>query len=358
MLSVAVAIATYNRPAELERALEAWSRSTRRPDQLIVVDASDRADGRSSVERLVGDQPGGRYLAAEEPSTTKQRNQAVDEASTDVVVFCDDDTVPSSQYLAQILEVFEADPAGRIGGVAGNAHFDRPAWQEQLAPWLRAARAAAVGERYAMSRRVAYPDEVVVPPLPGGMPIERKRALNGCNMAFRTELVIDERFDEHMRGWAYGEDFDLSFRVGRHHALVRRLDAEVTMSVAHGSTVDPFVFFMRRWINPGYLIAKLDLGERAHRSLGRLLRADWAASFLLGRCPSAGNRQAVSARFRQAYDFLDELRAGASGRALVPVYGSIQERVATLAEQLAAERRSVITGPVGLNGRSGSPSTA
>jgi hypothetical protein len=44
-------------------------------------------------------------------------------------------------------------------------------------------------------------------------------------MNFRTELARRLRFDENLWRYAYLEDFDLSFRVGRTHALVYRPDA-------------------------------------------------------------------------------------------------------------------------------------
>jgi len=354
MLSVAVAIATYNRPDQLDRALAAWEQSNLEPDQLVVVDASADAAARASA--VAGALPGrfaagrGAYLSAATPSTTAQRNQAVDALGTDLVVFADDDTMPDPQYLERLVEVFAADRRGRVGGVGGKT--DRrgqglKAWAgaRVVRPLVR-----VVGQRYYAPRRVAFPEEAAPPPLPASIPVVRMKLLNGCNMAFRTELVRAERFDESMRGYAYGEDFDLSFRIGRHHALLRRTDARVTMAVRHGSSVDPYLFFMIRWVNPAYMIGKLGLGEPAYRSLARLMALQRATDLAAGRCPSARNRGEVARRYEVAKGLVGELRAATPGAELGRRYEGIQDRIVEQAAGVAA--RSVAAGaePTGHQG--------
>jgi GT2 family glycosyltransferase len=58
VVSVAVVIATYRRPEDVERCLEALARVHRRPDELVLVDASpddrtrDLVSGRQGVTYL------------------------------------------------------------------------------------------------------------------------------------------------------------------------------------------------------------------------------------------------------------------------------------------------------------------
>ncbi|HLN16617.1 MAG TPA: glycosyltransferase [Acidimicrobiales bacterium] len=330
MSTAAVAICTFNRPDQLRQALRAWAASSRRPDQVVVVDASP--DAAAAARRVPAEHAGlfgegSAYLVADRASTTAQRNQAVDSVTTDVVVFADDDTIPDRDYLARLLAVFEADPGGRVGGVAGTtAEQHHLSWRaRQRLRELGVAR--LVGTRYPVPRRVAYPAAAAPPPLPPALHLVRKRALNGCNMAFRTALVAEARFDEHMGGYAYGEDFDLSFRIGRHHALLKRSDANVEMAVSHGSTVDPYYFFMIRWLNPAYLVAKHGLGEQGWRSLERLLVLERAADLARGRAPSAPDRESVRRRYATAGSLVEALR-GAPPDDLVPRYEALQAEVA------------------------------
>src|SRR5262249_17310332 len=77
------------------------------------------------------------------------------------------------------------------------------------------------------------PDEVK--PL-GVVPI---RTQNGCVMSFRTAAARRERFNEHLRRYGLLEDFDLSFRVGRHQALVRCPEASARHLRIQGGRLDP-----------------------------------------------------------------------------------------------------------------------
>lgn len=329
MLTAAVAIATTRRPDRLHEALLGWARSARPVDQVVVVDAGEGAPARAEAARaahpgLLG-RPADRYLTMAVPSTTAQRNRARREVVTDVVVFADDDTLPHPRYLERVMEVFERDVDGAVGGVAGVPE----GWGGAPARLRRAAGAPGRrwGQRYAMAPAVAHPPGVAVPATLSGLPLERRRGLNGCNMALRSALARAEPFDEHMLGWAYGEDLDVTFRVGRHHALVARTDAEVRLSVAHGRDVDPYWFFMARWVNPAYLIAKHDLGPPAWRALGRLLLAQRAAHLAAGRCPSARGRAAVAERYRTARREIAVLAAAGGGPGLVAAYDAVQARL-------------------------------
>ncbi|MBF2026259.1 MAG: glycosyltransferase family 2 protein, partial [Oscillatoriales cyanobacterium C42_A2020_001] len=125
MLTFGTVICTYNRPQLLEQCLASWSGSSHLPDQFIVVDATPGAEQYSS--QIIQKFPqlfanfNSHYIVTDKPGLTRQRNLGLKQLKTDVVCFADDDTFVSRDYLSKILEVFQADTQGAIGGVNGTA---------------------------------------------------------------------------------------------------------------------------------------------------------------------------------------------------------------------------------------------
>lgn len=108
-----VAIPTRNRAASLRRLLSSLSMQTRQPDEIIIVDASDRglaewADDATAPVIWIG---------AREPNLPLQRWQAVERASGDIIAFFDDDTVPAPNYLELLLGAYASH--SQAGGVCG-----------------------------------------------------------------------------------------------------------------------------------------------------------------------------------------------------------------------------------------------
>jgi hypothetical protein len=278
-LTAAIVIVTLDRPTLLESALCLWEQSERRPDQFIVVDASKDALARRTevLERhggLFADWQD--YVITEHASTAGQRNLSLERLRTDVVLFADDDLRPKSDLLGKLMEVFEADHGGRIGGVSGWA-TDWRRWWRRVA-WAVSAPLRSRVARFGLSRGQAIPSSVRVSrDFRRTYKLTQVRELRACAMAVRTELVARLRFDPVMERYSFAEDFDLSYRIGRSHALVRRDDTILEFAVAAGALVPRVHYFLLSWLNPAYLIEKLNLGEPARRALLRRLRlSKWA----------------------------------------------------------------------------------
>ena len=274
-LTAAVVIPTYRRPEVLAAALDAWVASTRRPDQFVVVDASpDAADAREVVLRTHGalfNAPGSAYVGAA-PGLTAQRNAGLDLVHCDVVAFADDDTRVEAGYLQQVMEVFEVDDEGVVGGVGGTNRRTAGMGASVLRMTLD------VGRRYARRLEVpsgpAWDAQVSLPAAVSALPVTRRRNLHGASMSLRTELAKQLRFDERIAGAAYCEDFDMSYRVSRTHALVRRRDAMVLHEPAPGGRAGAAQRFLSSWVNPAYLVEKLFPVPSSRRRLRRLFVLD------------------------------------------------------------------------------------
>lgn len=114
MLTVAVVIATYKRPGEVARCLDALELQTVAPDELVVVDASPD----SATRDVVVKRPWVVYLRNEAGVGTTATSRAIGIANTtsDIVAFLDDDSVPSPAWLKSLLLPYADAVVGAVGG--------------------------------------------------------------------------------------------------------------------------------------------------------------------------------------------------------------------------------------------------
>jgi GT2 family glycosyltransferase len=297
--SIAVVIVTYRRPAILRSSLVHWAASRRRPDQLVIVDASpDAAQEAELVPALAPElfaARGSAYLVSDDPSTSRQRNLAIDRLTTDVVVFADDETEPDPHYLDRLAEVYERDPGGRIGGVGG-LEF------EQLTLRWRTGRLLADAGR-PIARRIPLPrpDHREFRAYAGdafaGLPVHAERALYGNRMSFRTALVREHRFDDRMHRYGFLEDLDISVRIAGEHLLVCRDDALIGHVPASVGRIASTARFLVSFVNPAYLVAKLYPGRPgAGRPLDRLVALSEVRDVV-----AAGRDSVARARVRERH---------------------------------------------------------
>lgn len=255
-LTVAVAIASLGRPAELAGALEALLAQSRQADRIILSVTTpddlpkDAPFEPPHVERIIG--PRGSCV---------QRNAALDRlgASTDIVAFWDDDYVPSRFAVERIARFFAANPD--VVGASGKL----------LADGATGAMIAADEARRLLDEHDAEPaaPPVVFRDLDG---------LYGCNMAFRTSAVESIRFDERLPLYGWQEDIDFSARASAHGRIVRTLSfAGVHLGVRHGRSpgvrvgysqvVNPIYLARKGTMRPRYaakLVARNVLANHAH----------------------------------------------------------------------------------------------
>jgi glycosyltransferase involved in cell wall biosynthesis len=111
-LTVTIVICTRNRPAQLNKCLEAITHLERIPDEVIVVDntsgdketeaAARRFSARYSVEPIAG--------------LSRARNRGLAESNSEIVAYLDDDALPAESWLDFLIEPFTDS---RVGAVTG-----------------------------------------------------------------------------------------------------------------------------------------------------------------------------------------------------------------------------------------------
>lgn len=198
-LEACLIYATYGRPETLSQTYQAIGRQTVRPNSVIVscVRQGDAGTlvGRDEVRVVIGDK-----------GSCRQRNLglSVIPATTDVVVFFDDDFVPHPDYLAEIERVHLADPG--VAMTTGRVLLDGI-----LGPGLSFEDAAAALERAPDPGKAAGPTH--------------REVYNGygCNMSVDLRLARRHgvRFDEGLPLYAWWEDVDFSRRLAGHGRIVR-----------------------------------------------------------------------------------------------------------------------------------------
>ncbi len=130
-VSVIVCTYTADRLDDLERCLAALAAQTRPADEIVVVVDHDETllrhlEGRADI--VIGNL-GQRGLSA-------ARNTGVDIARGRIVVFLDDDAVPSPDWLAELVVPFVDDDIVAVGGrIDPGWPADRPWWFPQHLDW-------------------------------------------------------------------------------------------------------------------------------------------------------------------------------------------------------------------------------
>lgn len=202
LLSIGVAIASYRRPDDLRRCLQALAVQSHLPDDVIVVIRIDDQATKDVAEVASIGQVPVRQIFVEAPGTVAARNAALAVCQTDILSFIDDDTVPHCDWLQRIVPHFAQDPAlGGLGGKDrihdGTAFDDREKREVGRIQWFG---------KVVPNHHLGYGEPRIVD------------FLKGANMSFRAEAFHGVRFDKRLRGAGAQPYEDLVFSSAVRHA--------------------------------------------------------------------------------------------------------------------------------------------
>lgn len=242
-------IITKDRHDDIVECIKSILGQTILPMELIIVDASKTKKIRSVIRKLLNGQNIDFVYIYSEPGTSYQRNLGIKEVKGDMVFFFDDDVTLDRDYHQEILNVYRRDKNKNIGGVGGVIkNFHR---FSGIAKTYRRLFFLPIGEGN---------DEV----FPSGFPnfttkpknIKEVRVLDGCNMSYRKDVLKDFKFDESLRGYALGEDADLSYRVSHRYKLIVTPFAKVEHKVSGVSRITTAELEEKHIVNSHYLFKK------------------------------------------------------------------------------------------------------
>jgi GT2 family glycosyltransferase len=304
---VTVVICTYQRPDSTVRVLESLAAQERRPDAVLVVDAS--ADERTceAVRGFLSRDSSNirlRYWHVDgaDRGLTRQRNFALDRVGTDLVAFFDDDVVLGANCLRELERVHRADETVvGVGCFAGpEIATPRALWRLrrrlQIVPSLR----AGTYHRSGMSIPWEFDTRSAA--------VVEGDWLPGWGMMWKTAAARAARFHDGFAGYAQGEDLDFSLRLRRSGRLLMARGAELRHVPDPAGRPDPGRQGYMEIYNR-YQIHRRGLPDRTAADVLRFVYA-WTLDTIMlgrhilrGRQPSVTLRQ-IAGRMRAAHDLV------------------------------------------------------
>lgn len=140
-------------------------------------------------------------------SLTSQRNEGVEKASGDIIIFFDDDITLDKKYLEKILEAFYLYPDAMA--VTGNiiAKAFKPNILHTIFAHIFMLSRRGRGKFLPSGFPETYDREIIS--------ITKSEVLHGCNMAIKKEAFNFFSFNENLVGGMYGEDDWFSYDISR-----------------------------------------------------------------------------------------------------------------------------------------------
>jgi glycosyltransferase involved in cell wall biosynthesis len=282
-LAWSLVVCTFKREKILPRCVRCALASTRRPSEVIIVDASPY--WQTTRDAVLGEFEAANpdvnfvYVAARRASLTAQRNQGLEMTTGDVAFMLDDDSLLFPDTAERIMAVYDADTEKEIVALTPRFVAEVPdAHLNVVTPGLPAqghvggdeSRAGAVRR---LLRGLLWSDQMLLPydgvdpvrPIP-----EKFRPFNLVpskfstgSATFRTASVREARFEEMLERYAAGEDWDISERIKHRGRIAFCLDARQCHLEAPGGRLAREVLFTLRYLNfmALHVLHSTDLGR-------------------------------------------------------------------------------------------------
>lgn len=231
---ISVLISTKNRPHDLKECVDSILTQTVKPDEIILVDASDTSESMEMVKEMLSNAVlkltyYRQDVVAGKIRKTASWNNAVRLALGDIIIFLDDDVVLDKLYICQILKTYHENPEN-IVGVMGRFKGPREdnATQERLSflYLLNKSIYKLFLLPHETGRGVMQPSGFPEYPSSKNDVISVEIMPTG-NMSIKKEVFEEFTFDEWFHGYSYQEDDDFTYRVSRKYKFLYTPFAEL-----------------------------------------------------------------------------------------------------------------------------------
>lgn len=211
MQNYSVVICTLDRREDLKRCIMSWLNQKPLPLDVVVVHGRPEGMFEEELQKLLSGTGVELCYLRMPPALVRQRNAGMSHAKGDVVFFADDDAVYLDGYARAIMDVYQMDENGSIGGVQGTIdNYDvSPAERLGLSQLFMLPR---LGKgKLQRSAWPAYyrPDQNLV----------QVEVFSGAAMSYRKEVLREYKFDETFTQYWVGDDFEMAYRVSRKYKL-------------------------------------------------------------------------------------------------------------------------------------------
>jgi GT2 family glycosyltransferase len=254
--AISVIVPTRNRPDYLAGFLDSLKNQTRRPDELIIIDASDTEGTRTMIEMKGDGLPFEVIYKREAPGSARQRNIGFRTSRGRYLFFFDDDVILEPDYIGMVCDTFSKHGEEGLGGVTGkitNIRRDSSPWERAFKRVFFLSDFGKGGVKLSGFPSLRIGDE------PSYVEI-----LSGCNMAYLRAVFSQFLFDERLTGYSYMEDIDLSFRISRRYLLYYQPKARLEHHPSAYRTYDPRELRRMMIQNHRYLFKKNQTQDLPH----------------------------------------------------------------------------------------------
>jgi len=250
-MRIAIIICTKDRPNELMHCYNSIKLQTYKSFYLIIVDASEENRIQQDINLYQSEEIDITYVKSA-PGLPFQRNIGVSHVrpGTDIIIFLDDDTELTPDYVKTLAMKFNDDRNKLIIGACGNALNEKK--RKRIDRLIRNA--------------FFITDNATGKLLPSGdaghifspQQDSKVAVLSGCNMCYRTEVFdrYNLKFDENLNGYAIMEDQDFSIRASRYGDLYQFAGAKLLHKVSPVARINQKRLFEMYIINSYYLLKK------------------------------------------------------------------------------------------------------
>lgn len=213
-MNLSIVVTTYDRQDDLADCLMSIDRQFDPPSEVVVVDDGDVEATRDRIESAGVDNV--EHIEGESEGLPAARNAGIEAAAGDVVAFVDDDVILPPNWSRELRRTYERFPD--IAGVGGYVLNYNP-------PEINKANVDSFGYRVLQGVRMALLYGEVGNVSPVGIlwaphvfmtsDVRYVDALQGCNMAFREDVLEEFQFDEWYgtAGSSACEELDFCARV-------------------------------------------------------------------------------------------------------------------------------------------------
>ncbi|MGE0102874.1 MAG: glycosyltransferase family 2 protein [Blastocatellales bacterium] len=225
--AVTVVTPTFRRPQEVAGLFENLSAQRLLPVELVLVDGSPAGEDETEevVKALAGSLPFPVRYIRHGGGTAIQRNVGIDQSRGTFVALVDDDIRLEPDFLSNIVEWFDRDAEGRVGGILGyrtNQRVDPNVQTRWL--WYRRLRFFDTYEPGRYNFTSGYPINInLQEPFSGVREVDF--ITSGCAVWRREAFDEGLRFDLFFSDYGMLEDAHMALRAGRRWKLWQCGDA-------------------------------------------------------------------------------------------------------------------------------------
>ena len=211
-MNISVIICTKDRADDLYRLLECLAAQKRAPDEVIIIDASRNEKTKDMLEQKSDNLPLDVIYRKTDPGLTRQRNTGIGLSRGEYVFFFDDDVILEKEFIETICDTFHRSRGLGVGGITGrivNIRASQRSWESLFKKVFFLSDFGKGRVKLSGLPSIKIDDE------PGFV-----ESLSGGCTAYLKEVFDQFRFDEKLKGYAYLEDVDFSYRVGKKYRLL------------------------------------------------------------------------------------------------------------------------------------------